>query len=457
MSIETSAIITLDDLEISVSRKTVEKRNILNNLKANQTFLRATLSVIGQDLADSDIKSTIERTTVLAAKYCKDIIKAIEQHIRSLPATNINDLGERELAVEAFNHIITLDPISFIEAILSTINDQMTEDHSPSDQIATSVSFHASLLLGDFNDNWLPLETLSARLNQITACVSIIHAATQATSRQEIAQAVGSKEKDNEHAVATDMTETAETVFDTKRPLPSPGAMPKGLDRFIMPTTDAPTTHSTIPVRKDISLLAGVAAISLVGMAIGFARTKSSIDAERRERATTKVAISRASRTSTAPRIVAQPFTLAPEPVEVRPAAPVSITTSSSFAVADLVHSPLEEGVRRALLAQTVALGHCLTDPRDAIYLAYGLRRPITNQLRRTHWQVGNVPSQRGITITWTDNGRCNDFQASGWEINDAGTHTTIYSATRIVIATAIPTITYNQKLYHRLPVVEQR
>lgn len=452
MSIEHSASITLDDLDIRISKKTAEKRGMLNNIKADPSFLEATLSVMKQDLAESDIKTKVERTRDLAAKYCREMLKAIEQHIRSLPTNNFIEICEQDLAIEAFNFILALDTVAFIEEVLNTIRDQITEDQQPSDHVATSLSFHASLLFSDFNDNWLPLEIINTKLNQITACLLIIEGATTSTFRGEIALA--GELTSPEHAAAL-VAETSEPVFDTTKPLPPHGAVPKDLARYTSPSSDAPTTRSTILAHRNGRLITAVTAISLVGMAIGFARRKSSIDTERHQRAITKAPIARPTIPNITPSIVAQPVTSATVPVALRPATPVSIATSSNFAVADLTHSPLEEGVRHALLAQTVALGHCLTNPNDAIYLAYGLRRPITDQLRRARWQVGNIPSQRGITITWTDNGQCNDFRASGWELNDAGARITTYPPTRIRIATDIATIAHNQKLYHHTPIAE--
>ncbi len=449
---ETSAIVSFTDLDIRIRTKTAEKRGVLNTIKAGQAFLGATLAVISQDVDASDIKTKVAKTKTLAAKYCRDIIKAIELHIRSLPDTTINEIGDRELAIEAFNHIMTLDPHKFIEVILSTIRDQITEEQSPSDHVATSLSFHASLLLGDFNDNWLPLDLISAKLNQIAACLSIIHAATEANVRQEIAQAGGFTKKGNNPAPASPIEAQLEPVFDTERPLPSPGALPTDLGRFIAAESDAPSTLSTIPARKDAGLLALVlGTVAIIGAGIGFTRRATQIAAE----------------TSTNTRQV-NPITPQPRPTlpivtptqpQRSPVAtrslPTLIYSSSPFLATDQTHSPLEEAVRRALLARTNELSHCLADPADAIPLAYGLRRPIVDQIRRAHWVIGNIPNRGGVTISWTDNGRCDDFHVSARETNTAGDSTRIYGPISVVIVTDIATITRNQKLYHRITIAE--
>lgn len=147
-----------------------------------------------------------------------------------------------------------------------------------------------------------------------------------------------------------------------------------------------------------------------------------------------------------------------PSPIPEIPPSPVKpriVSVHSSFFFG--TQSSLEQGVRTALLLGTTALAHCITRPNtDPRHLAYGLTAPITGFIRRSGWTVGSPRYPRGITITWTDDGQCNDFKVTGWEQRDTMTPTTVRPETPITIATPIATIVNNRALYHRLPPIAQ-
>lgn len=443
MPTEYSTEVSLNTLEGSIDKSTTKKVVMLANLKINQKLEESLALAVNRehDLGNKDAR--LLGLKAAAAKYFQMMIDAVRVHISTIIEDQIIDDDVSTSASDAINSLTAQSAQEFISAIINTAN---ISGPITNESIEESVAYHANLLLNTFCDGWLPHNIVSLKLSQIAACVAVILKAQSQNSVQTHSTNTVSSNTDN-------LAPAEAAIPAPSVQLPLPAAVPTDLGQFIAPASDAPTALPTRPVRGDLKLILSGAAIGLIGVALGFTQRERVIT---RSRHTTSVATPNAHTPSPSSIVANPPAETTQEREGPITPPPVIISASSAFGIEDLVHSRLEEGVRRALLTQTEALGHCLANPNDAVYLAHGLRRPITDQLRRANWQVGIAPGQRGITITWTDDGRCSDFEASGWEINDAGTHSTIYPATIIVIATDIATIARNQKMFHVLPTIGQ-
>ncbi len=460
--------------------------------------------------------NTAESMAILA---CIDILSLIQAHIKAIPKRHemFEGINKQIAAEKVFDKIKALKPTNFIKAIL----DDIVSKDNPDDTITDIVRRHFTILLGDFEDDWLPLIEIQAEINHFISCVTIIaikkHQSTRRVTkmpvppvtRDAIAEVIGNtgdlEEADKSGPIDLELenlpdddanalmelakvveyqtladkvavdTSTPNAAIDaiiaaTKEPVKAPPAPLFDLDEITPPP--AATTPQVVATpqlvatpQPTISIKPPRTSNRNLYLAFALLGTAAGIGGALWSNRVTLIETTDANTTTTT--AIPQPLvptvtnvTLpAPSPVPEIPPSPqqrnTTVSVSSSFYLG--THSSLKLGVRTALLSNTAALAHCITRPNtDPRHLAYGLAGPITSFIRTRGWNVGTPAHPRGVTITWTDNGQCNDFTVMGWENATAETQTIVHPQTPVPITTPIATIVTNRALYHRLPPAGQ-
>ena len=108
----------------------------------------------------------------MAILACLDILNLIEAHIKTIPARNatFEGINKQVAAEKVFDGIKAMKPDNFIKTIL----DDIVSQDNPEDTITDIVRRHFTILLGDFEDDWLPLIEIQAEINHFISCVTII-------------------------------------------------------------------------------------------------------------------------------------------------------------------------------------------------------------------------------------------------------------------------------------------
>lgn len=451
-------------------------------------------------------QNTAESMAILA---CIDILSLIQAHIKAIAKRHETfEVINKQIAAEkVFDKIKALNPTNFIKTIL---DDIVSKDNSD-DTITDIVRRHFTILFGDFEDDWLPLIEIQAEINHFISCVTIIaikkHQSTRRVTkmpvppvtRDAIAEVIvdtGDREETDRSgpidlelenlpdddadaliALATDLEsqqsvdKPAKNTQSQSAALEQPSeaphqALPFDLDEPTPPPEASPpqvvaTQHFVADPQPTISLKPPRTSNRSIYFAFALLSSTAGIGGALWSNRVTLIETTDANTTTTT--AIPQPLvptvtnvTLpAPSPVPEIPPSPqqrnTTVSVSSSFYLG--THSSLKLGVRNALLSNTAALAHCITRPNtDPRHLAYGLAGPITSFIRTRGWNVGTPAHPRGVTITWTDNGQCNDFTVMGWENATAETRTIVHPQTPVPITTPIATIVTNRALYHRLP-----
>lgn len=421
----------------------------------------------------------------MATTSIGEILRMIHDHLDSYPAKGMFepfDVAARKAEIEYVNTPQLIEGI-FKELLLPGNENLVVID---------VIRKHLANLLKNFPDHLLPLAQLEPELSHFACCLLLIaakeHHRTNLLSNQSPAKSL---------PPATDPVVTIEMLDDTDlADLEAIAALVEGntvAGTHDLPThreaiastlTTPPTEASTEEVSASAVLETSLTSSAPFSLAIAHPSTQSVRLAPQQKVSSTALIFSGAlalasasivaitSRTETPSRsdnrttVPLEPVytntTLpAPSPIpeippSPQPQQPRTVTVSSNFFFG--TQSSLERGVRTALLSNTEALAHCITRPNtDPRHLAYGLTPPITNFIRRSGWTVGSVSHPRGIRITWTDDGRCNDFKVTGVEQRDAiMPNTIVYPETPVRIAKPIADIVRDRALYHRLPVSNQ-
>jgi hypothetical protein len=108
----------------------------------------------------------------MAILACLDILNLIEAHIKTIPARNatFEGINKQVAAEKVFDGIKAMKPDNFIKTIL----DDIVSQDNPEETITDIVRRHFTILLGDFEDDWLPLIEIQAEINHFISCVTII-------------------------------------------------------------------------------------------------------------------------------------------------------------------------------------------------------------------------------------------------------------------------------------------
>lgn len=461
-----SADIETQDVIKAPTIETAAKDRMLTNLKAAFKKREPTEQ---SPIPKSDYRIDSETAKSMAITALGDTLRIIHSYLESYQPVGMFepfDIATRKGEIEYINIP------QFIEGIFNELllpgNEGLV--------VIEVIRRHLARLLKKFPDRFLPLTLIEPELSHFASCLVLIAAKehklknllsnqrpTQlltesdgpiiTTSSAEINLAELERADDSLPAAAistnTEHTTraTVATVLAPEQELTALSATPIVATE---PTSATPLTHAKprIKVSSATLILSGSLALASSSLVVITHKSKTHSPSVNRTSAPLKPAHT---------NIILPPPSAIPEVSHTNQTLPPqTVTVSSIFFFG--AQSSLEYGVRTALLSNTDALAHCITRPNtDPRHLAYGLTGPITNYIRRSGWTVGLPQHPRGISITWTDNGQCNDFKVTEWEqSNDATAPTIVYPETPITIITPISTIVNNRALYHRLPVIRQ-